>query len=183
MAYRNGTYIAFHANGTVQPGQSDMDYYKLLKMWSEKTDDDFTIIDSHEKTAAVRDSSKRATLRARLQERLSKSKNMLLIIGESTRYDKDWVPFEIEQAVDNYEIPIIAAYTRYESILAPNELSELWPNALAERIREKSARVIHIPFKKEPIKAAISTYSHDNLPKGPLTYYTKEAYQKWGLIK
>lgn len=104
MAYRNGTYVAFHAQGTNLPGKSDMDYYNLMKAWSAKTDDDFTMINSHDKASSVRDSSKKATLRASLQERLRNSKNMVLIIGETTRLDTDWVPFEIEQAIDTYKI-------------------------------------------------------------------------------
>jgi hypothetical protein len=59
MAYRNGTYIAFHAAGTNKPGQSDIDYYNLLKAWTVKGDDDFTMINSHDKACAVRDSSLR----------------------------------------------------------------------------------------------------------------------------
>ena len=182
MAYRNGTYVAFHANGTNIPGKSDMDYYNLMKAWSAKTDDDFTMINSHDKASSVRDSSKKATLRASLQERLRNSKNMVLIIGETTRLDTDWVPFEIQQAVDSYKIPIIAAYTEYTSILAPAELSQWWPKALADRINNQTAMAIHIPFKKEPLKAAIDQFDHDNLPSGPLNYYSREAYVKWGLI-
>jgi hypothetical protein len=182
MAYRNGTYVAFHAEGTNRPGESDMDYYNLMKAWTEKSDDDFTMINSHDKASAVRDSSKRATLRASLQERLRNSKNMVLIVGDTTRFDTDWVPFEIEQAVDRYEIPIIAAYKRYEYILAPAQLRELWPKALALRIDNKTARVIHIAFKKQPLKAAIDQFDVNNLPNTALSYYTRETYQKWGII-
>lgn len=182
MAYRNGTYVAFHANGTDIPTDSDIKYYNLMKAWTEKGDDDFSMINSHDKASAVRDDSKRATLRASLQERLRNSRNMVLIIGKTTRFDTDWVPFEIEQAVDTYEIPIIAAYTDYNSILAPDQLSSLWSKALANRINNKSARVIHIPFKKEPIKSAIKQFDHENLPSGSLIYYTRETYVKWGLI-
>jgi hypothetical protein len=183
MAYRNGTYVAFHAQGTNLPGKSDMDYYNLMKAWSAKTDDDFTMINSHDKASSVRDSSRKATLRASLQERLRNSKNMVLIIGETTRLDTDWVPFEIEQAIDVYEIPLIATYTDYEMIMAPDELRSLWPTALAERINNQRARVIHVPFKKEPLKTAIGQFDHDNLPGGPLTYYIRDAYVKWGLAK
>ena len=70
MAYRNGTYVAFHANGTNIPSKSDIDYYNLMKAWTAKTDDDFTMNNSHDKASAVRDSSKKATLRASLLERL-----------------------------------------------------------------------------------------------------------------
>src|SRR6267154_4754722 len=156
MAYRNGTYVAFHAAGTNQPGKSDIDYYNLTKAWTAKTDDDFTMINSHEKASAVRDASLRTTLRNSLLERLRNSKNMVLIIGETTRLDTDWVPFEIEKAVDLYGIPIIAAYTVFEKpIRAPGVLSGYWPAALRARIDDGTANVLHIPFKKEPLGDAL----------------------------
>ena len=194
MAYRNGTYVAFHAHGTNQPGESDIDYYNLMKAWSAKTDDDFTMINSHDKASAVRDSSKKSTLKASLQERLRNSRNMVLIIGETTRFDTDWVPFEIEQAVDTYKIPIIAAYPNQGVVLPvseiqklwpnslPRKLSDLWPKALADRVNNKTARIIHIPFKKDPLLDAITQFDHDNLPTTPESCYGTEAYQTWGLL-
>jgi len=62
MAYRNGTYVAFHANGTNYPLDSDIKYYNLLKAWTIKDDDRITLVNSHEKTAAVRDTSKNEAL-------------------------------------------------------------------------------------------------------------------------
>ena len=182
MAYRNGTYVAFHANGTDIPIESDIKYYNLMKAWTEKGDDDFAMINSHDKASSVRDSSKMTTLCTSLQERFRNSKNMVLIIGETTRFDDDWIPFEIEQAVDTYELPIIAAYTGYNYIGTPENMRNFWPQALADRINNKTSRVIHIPFKKEPLKEAIDQFTHDKLPSGPLTYYVREAYVKWGLI-
>ena len=183
MAYRNGTYVAFHAEGTSDPTETDMKYYRLLTAWHENDGIDFDVINSHEKTSAVRDTSKRRTLRARLKERLNHSKNMVLIIGKTTHLDNDWVPFEIRYAVDSCEIPIIAAYPGYNTILAPTRLRALWPTALETRIDNDTARVIHVPFKKEPLKAAISKFSHGNLPQGSLTCWTRETYQRWGLIE
>lgn len=183
MAYRNGTYVAFHAQGTNQPGKSDIDYYNLMKAWSAKTDDDFTMINSHEKASAVRDSSKRSTLRASLLERLRNSKNMVLIVGETTKLDTDWVPFEIEKAVDTYRIPIIAAYTDYCPILEPKMFFPLWPKALADRINNGAARVIHVPFKKLPLLDAIGRFTHDNLPQGSLIRYSDDAYRGWSLMR
>ena len=182
MAYRNGTYVAFHAEGTSDPTETDMKYYRLLTAWHKNDGIDFDMINSHEKTSAVRDTSKRQTLIARLKERLNNSKNMVLIIGETTRLDNDWVPFEIQYAVDSCEIPIIATYPGCDIILEPNKLQPLWPLALKNRIEKKSARVIHVPFKKEPLKAAISKFSHDNLPKGGRSFWTEEVYRDWGLI-
>src|SRR6266478_6268720 len=182
MAYRNGTYVAFHAAGTNLPGKSDMDYYNLMKAWTAKTDDDFTMINSHEKASAVRDASLHRTLRNSLLERLRNSKNMVLIIGETTRLDTDWVPFEIEQAVDTYKLPIITAYTVSEKpIRNPAALSAYWPRALEVRINNGTANVIHIPFKKEALKDAIR-FSHDDPPKGKgLGIYGDEAYKSFGI--
>jgi hypothetical protein len=183
MAYRNGTYVAFHAAGTNQPGKSDIDYYNLLKAWTAKTEDDFSLINSHQKASSVRDSSLRATLRNSLLERLRNSKNMVLVIGETTRLDTDWVPFEIEKAVDTYGLPIIAAYTVWDKpIRKPAALSGYWPKALEVRINNETGDVIHIPFKKEALKDAISQFSHDNPPPGKgLGFYNDEAYRFFGI--
>ena len=181
MAYRNGTYIAFHANNTSDPTESDMKYYNTLRMWQVRDESNFKFINSHEKRD-VRDWSTKETLKRVLRERMNNSKHLLLIIGETTRFDTDWIPFEIEHAVDNCGIPIIAAYPGYERILSPSALSHLWPKALADRINNKTALVIHIPFKKEPIAEAVSQFDFDNPPKGSLVYYSKETYEHWGYV-
>lgn len=184
MAYRNGTYVAFHADGNNQPGgKSDIDYYRLLCAWNAHKHHDFAIINSHEKVSAVRDSSQKATLRSSLLERLKNSKNMLLIIGETTREDTDWVPFEIAKAVDTYGIPIIAAYTAYKvAITAPNVLAHYWPPALGSRIKDKSASVIHVPFLQAPIYDAIDQFSHTKLPLGQgLGIYGAATYKNWNI--
>jgi len=182
MAYRNGTYVAFHANGTNIPGKSDIDYYNLMKAWSAKSDDDFTMNNSHDKSSAVRDSSTKETLRRSLLERLRNSRNMVLLIGETTALDDDWVPFEIESAVDTYKIPIIATYTGYDKITQPTALRSLWPKSLSVRIDNGTASVIHIPFKKAPLSDAISQFSHNKLPLGGgLGVYSDEAYRNFGI--
>jgi hypothetical protein len=183
MAYRNGTYVAFHANGTNIPGKSDIDYYNLMRAWSANPNDDFTLINSHEKVAAVRDSSAKETLRRSLHERLKNSKNMVLIIGKTTKYDTDWVPFEIERAVDIYQIPIIAAYVDTEKpIRNANAWSSYWPTALAKRINDGTASVIHVPFKKAAILDAIGQFSHYKLPVGGgLGCYSDQAYKNFGI--
>ena len=108
---------------------------------------------------------------------------MVLIIGKPTREDSDWIPLEIEYAVDVCEIPLIAAYPDYKRITAPAELSRLWPYALAERIDDASAHVIHVPFSREPLRDAISQFGHNKYPiGGGLGIYDDEAYRTWGLL-
>jgi antiphage defense system Thoeris ThsB-like protein len=183
MAYRNGTYIAFHAEGTNVPTETDFKYYNLIKAWAEKEDDDFSFVNSHEKTHAVRDTSMKATLQNRLKERLRESKNMLLIIGAKTRFDTDWVPFEISYAVDHCGLPIIAVYPTIDGnrIIDPSALRYLWPRAFADRIDSGHVHAIHIPYRKAAIKAAIDQFHLNNMPGWPLTYYLPETYASWGL--
>lgn len=177
MAYRNGTYIAFHAEGKTDQSASDIRYYRMLKAWHEHDDIDFKFVNSHEKVSAVRDTSTKQTIMRSLRERLKNSKNMILIIGNTTKDDVDFVPYEIEYAIDVCKIPIIAVYTQYISILNPASHRREWPEALEERIDDGTARVIHISFKRRLIDAAMSKFTHVTPPRGALTYYTKE-YQK-----
>lgn len=183
MAYRNGTYVAFHANGTNIPGKSDIDYYNMMKAWSSNKNHDFSMINSHEKASAVRDASKRETLRASLLQRMRNSKNMVLILGETTRLDTDWVPFEIRYAVDYYKIPIIAAYAECRiAIRRPDAFSYLWPASLSTRISNGTASVIHIPFKQNALLDAIDQFSHVKLPVGGgLGIYNDAAYKAFGI--
>ncbi len=185
MAYRNGTYVAFHAGGTTDPTASDIKYYNTIKMWSANKAFDFKLVNSHEKTSAVRDSSKKETLRRSLVTRLNNSKHMLLILTATTKNDTDWVPFEIAQAVDVCEIPIIAVYPDFESILAPAALEGYWPPALASRIKNGTARVTHIPFKLLAVLDAIEQYGvlNKEYPLNGYGFYNRETQVRWGLIK
>lgn len=181
MVYRNGTYIAFHAGGTSDPTASDIRYYRLLKAWHEHGGIDFRFVNSHEKVAAVRDTSTKQTLRLSLKQRLNNSRNMVLIIGPTTKLDIDWVPFEIEYAVDVCAIPIIACYINYTKIMAPADLRDLWPAALAKRIENNTVRTIHIPFQRKAIDTAIGQFDFNNPPSTPLDYYTLEAHRFFGI--
>lgn len=181
MAYRNGTYIAFHANNTTDPTASDIRYYRLIKAWHANDSVSFRFINSHEKTAAVRDTSTKETLRRSLKLRLDNSCNMILIVGETTRFDTDWVPFEISYAVDVCEIPLIVVYPGYTRILAPEQLSALWPAALASRIHSGAVRAIHVPFIRNAIDDAISQFGPRNQPPTSLNYYTEEAHRFFGV--
>jgi hypothetical protein len=181
MVYRNGTYIAFHAEGKTDPTASDIKYYRMLKAWHENDDIEFKFVNSHDKVAAVRDTSTAQTIMRSLRERMKISKNMILIIGETTRKDTDFVPYEIEYAVDTCGLPIICAYTGYSSILNPKSHRAEWPPALTKRIDSKTVLAIHIPFKKKVIDTAIRQFHLTNLPSGPLSYYSKTAQQGLGV--
>jgi hypothetical protein len=182
MAYRNGTYIAFHADGQINPTASDIRYYRTIKMWHKNDSIDFNFINSHEKSSAVRDTSQASTIKRSLRERLANSKNFLLIIGSTTRNDTDFVPYEIEYAADTCELPFILVYTRWNGILRPSIHKGEWPIALARRIEAKTINAIHLPFKRGLIDYAIGKYDLKTQPDGQMVHYTKAFQQKHGVI-
>lgn len=176
MANRTGTYIAFDGLGKTNPTESDFKYYATLQAWSVSKNIDFKFVDSHDKTAAVRDTSLRSTLKSRIRTRLAASKNCLIILSDDTRKYGSMLSYEIEQAVDIYKIPLICVYTGCETIDKPKELSKRWPDVLTKRINNRTADAIHIAFKKEILLTAISQFSVNNKsPQGSLVTYTKEA--------
>lgn len=183
MANRTGTYVAFDGLGESNPTKSDFKYYATIQSWSANKNIEFSITNSHEKTYAVRDTSSRATLYSRIQERLRASKNMLIVLTKDTRYTGSVLSFEIEQAIDTYKIPLIIAYPGYQAILNVDTLSNLWPKALAERINNADIEAIHIVFTKDCILNAITRFyvNGEHLSSGK-DYYSLEAYTQWGLI-
>ena len=183
MAYRSGTYVAFDGLGESDPSKSDFKYYSTIKMWDSHNSIDFSITNSHEKASSVRDSSKLATLKSSIQQRLRNSKNIVIILSDDTRKTGSILSYEIELAVDNYDLPLIIAYTGYININNPKLLSSRWPKALEKRINDGTAKAIHVSFKKEPILDAIGQFIVDQkYPKGgALGVYGDDVYKKWGL--
>ena len=105
-------------------------------------------------------------------------------LTDITKKDTDWVPMEIRYAVDSCDLPVLAVYPGYNSILDPSSLNGLWPKALASRINNSTADVIHFPFAKDPLMDAISQFSiHTDKLEGALNYYSKQAHLDWKLLK
>ncbi|MGD9780338.1 TIR domain-containing protein [Methanomethylovorans sp.] len=182
MTYRNGTYIAFDGLGQINPTLSDFKYYGVIQAWAKNKNIDFKYVDSHDKTCAVRDSSLRATLESRIRERLSDSKNMIVILSSDTRETGSMLSYEIEKAVDYYKIPLIIAYVDYNVVADPSQLSNYWPNALNTRIRNSAAKAIHIPFIKDAILDSIGQFNISNVPATALNHYTKDAHCSFGAL-
>lgn len=182
---RTGTYVAFDGLGQADPSKSDFRYYSILQAWDANKSIDFKLTNSHEKTYAVLDTSSRQTLYARIRQRLSASKNMLIIISSNTRKSGSVLSYEIEQAIDNYKIPLIIAYPEYSAIWkVDDDLADIWPTALSTRIDLADTEAIHIGFKKEPIMNAIPrfTVNGEHLSNGR-NVYSRDAYVTWEIVK
>lgn len=179
MANRTGTYIAFDGLGKINPTESDFKYYSTIQAWSAGKNINFNFVNSHDKTAAIRDTSLRSTLESRIRERLTASKNCIVILSNDTRKSGSMLSYEIEKAVDLYKIPLICVYVGYQTVIKPIELSNRWPNALATRINRGTAKAIHIPFKKEILLTALNQFSINvRSPDGSLIIYTSKSQEE-----
>jgi hypothetical protein len=176
--YRNGTYIAFNGMGTTNPTESDMKYYGLLQLWNKSNKYDFTFSDSHDKTYSVADSSKIATLKSRLLERMRNSKHLLIIATEFASINRGLLNWEIEKAVEEYKIPIIVVYPGFDKITSTNSLRNRLPSKLLEYIDNEKVKTIHIPFKQSIIEKTIEDFSVHTPPKYTVTTYTEDFYKK-----
>jgi len=179
VANRTGTYIAFDGQGKTNPTESDFRYYSTIQAWSAGKSIDFKFVNSHDKTAAVRDTSLRSTLEFRIRERLAASKNCIVILSDDTRKSGSMLSYEIEKAVDDYKIPLICVYVGYQKINTPSQRSSRWPSALTTRIYAGTADAIHVPLKKDILLTAINQFSvNGSSPGGSLVTYTNEAQEK-----
>ncbi len=179
--YRNGVYVAFNGMGTTDPTKSDMKYYGLLQQWNKSNNFDLSFSDSHKKTYSVRDSSQEITLKNRLLERLRSSKILFLIATDHASINRGLLNWEIEKAVETYELPLIVCYPGYNWVQSPGQLRDKWPDKLKEYVDDNRVKSIHIPFKKALIEEAINQFSVHSPPKYTLTHYTDAVYQKHGI--
>ena len=184
MAYRNGVYFGFDGLGKTDPTQSDFKYYSIMMGWNECKNIEFSFVNSHEKTCAVKDCSTIETLKNRILERMRNSKSIFIVLTSSTRKTGSMLSYEIEKAADNYNLPFIIAYPGYRAISTPQDLASFWPDALQSRIANNKIRSIHIPFKANIIATAMNYFSvvTDKYPGYPLSIYGKETHISCGCL-
>jgi len=170
MAYRNGNYSAFYVSEPFSESNlgaaatRDFVSYNMLRAWKAK-ENDFPFIDSHNKNYNVRDGSDwEKTLKPRLQERLRNSKNIILFLSSATKNSRA-LREEINYGVGILELPVIVIYPEYKeksdiincgSKTVKQQIKKIWENLPAFRDLKDSVPTIHIPNKKELIRAALN---------------------------
>jgi hypothetical protein len=141
MSYKNKTYVAFD-------GDTDMAYYRIMQAWKSNDHVDFNFYDAHDINSA-RDTSAEESIKAQLRIRMENAKQMILLVGENTKYLRKFVPWEIELARKK-DIPIIVVNLNNKKVYD----DDLCPSAVKDW-----TYTINIPFKMKIIK-----YALDNFP-------------------
>ena len=170
MPYRNGNYSAFYVdepfseNNLGAHSTRDFVSYNLLRAW--KADDtSFPFIDSHNKNYNVRDGSDwEKTLKPRIQERLSNSKNIILFLSSITRNSRA-LREEINFGIRNKGLPVIVVYPEHKeksdiincsSETFKKQIKDLWDKLPAFRDQMSDVPTLHIPYKKSLIRSALN---------------------------
>lgn len=186
MAYRNGNYSAFYVSEPFSESNlganatKDFMYYNLLRAW-KAADSDFPFIDSHEKNYNVRDGSDwEKTLKPRIHDRLSNSKNIILFLSSITK-NSTALREEVDYGINTKELPVIVVYPDYKekSDIADlstkqikQEIKDLWDKLPKFRDSMSSVPTIHVPNKKDLIKKALNDEGFMvNTKKDPGVYF------------
>ncbi len=167
MAYRTANYTAFYVAEPFSESNfgayatPDFLYYNQLRAWKGQ-DSSFPFIDAHGKTYNVRDNSSWETLRSRLHKRLDLSKNIILFLSSITKNSRA-LKEEIDYGINVKGLPVIVIYPDFneksdicDSNGMRKQVLDLWDKLPVFRNSMNSVATLHVPYKKDLIKSALS---------------------------
>ena len=180
MANRTGNYCAFYVSEPFSESNlnafatKDFVTYSQLRMWKGK-DSSFPFVDSHDKNYNVRDGSDwEKTLKPRLHDRLSKSKNIVLVLSSVTK-NSQALREEIDYCINTKGLPVIVIYPEYSnksdiinctSKTFKKQITDLWDKLPIFRNSMNTVPTIHIPNNKTLIEAALNDSDYKVATKG-----------------
>lgn len=137
MGYRNKTYVIFD-------GDNDMWAYSYMKGWKVNENIDFNFYDAHDLKPLTGLASNETYIKQRLLERIKNAKQVIVLVGENTRYLYKYVRWEIEQCI-KLDLPIV--------VVNLNKMRSI-DNTLCPPIL-KGANAMHVSFRMKIIKYAL----------------------------
>ncbi|WP_209298806.1 TIR domain-containing protein [Aeromonas jandaei] len=161
MSYRNKTYIIFDAD-------MDIRYYRLMMAWKENTHIEFDFHNAHIYNNLTPSASEEQ-IKKKLRERMSNTKQVIVLVGEKTRYLYKYVRWEIE-AAQKMDLPIIAV-----NLDNANNFTEKTPPIL------RASYYVSVPFEVKKIKYALDKFPseyHKNKNQAP-----SDRYYNWARIE
>ncbi len=157
----------FSESGLGAYASKDFCYYNMLKAW-KGLDSTFPFNNAHDTTYNVRDNSDwESTLKPRLRERLKKSENIILFLGDSTANSRA-LREEIDYGINTLGLPVIVIYPdlktkedllNIDKTRLNNTVLSLWDKLPVFRDSKSKVPVLHIPLNKEIIRTALNNAS------------------------
>lgn len=137
MGYRNKTYVIFD-------GDNDMWAYARMKGWKALDNIDFNFLDAHDLKPLTGQAVNETYIKQRLLERIKTTKQVIVLVGNSTKNLFRYVRWEIDQC-QKLDLPIVVVNLNKKRGLDNN----LCPPIL------KGANAMHISFRMKIIKFAL----------------------------
>lgn len=141
MSATDTTYVIFD-------GDNDIWAYGFMRGWHKSENVAFHFNDAHDLKPLTARAEDEAYIKSRLRERFAHAQQVIVLIGENTKFLFKFVRWEIEVA-QSLDIPIIAVNLNDRR----EHDKDLCPAILAGKY------VVHVPFK-----AKIIRYAMDNFP-------------------
>lgn len=166
VSYRNKTYVIFD-------GDNDIWAYGFMRGWKQNEHVDFDFHDAHE-LKPLTDRANEETVKRSLRERFRNAKQVVVLVGNSTRYLYKFVRWELDVALE-LNLPIVVANLNGSRRMDQN----LCPPIL------RGEAVIHVSFNSKIIKYALDDFVDGivNLKASGETdfYYKDSVYKALGL--
>jgi hypothetical protein len=169
MPYRNKTFVSF--------ASEDIGSYRLMCAWRANQHIAFDFHDAHDLNIAL-DTSQPNTIRRRLRERLSNTKQVVLLVGDQTRAvaarPSRFLHYEVE-VIQRLGLPVVFANLNGSRVVQATRL----PVVLATQYS------VSVSFQPAMIKYAldnfIATYASDSRTKTGPHQYPSQVYTGLGL--
>lgn len=167
MSYKNKTYVIFDAD-------NDMWAYGFMNGWRLQDHLEFDFHDAHDLRPLSQTASEE-TVKRRLRERFSSSKQAIVLVGNNTKNLYRFVRWEIDTAM-SLNLPIVAVnlnkLRRFDETLCPPILRD-YP-------------AVHVSFQMKIIQFALDDFAahYLTIKAGkaiPPYRYTDDVYKQLGL--
>jgi hypothetical protein len=161
------TYVIFD-------GDKDRYAYAFLKGWKVNERVEFDFRDAHDVGTMTGRAQDEAYVKFELRKRMEASKQVLVLVGESTKNLHKFVGWEIDLAVKN-ELPIIVVNLNDKRTMDPDRCP----------VPLRTGYVVHVAYRRAIIKYALENFpseyaARDHNATDPRVY-RDEIYQKLGL--
>lgn len=160
------TYVIFD-------GDKDHWAYAFMKGWKVNDRVEFDFRDAHDIGSMTGRAQDENYVKSELRKRMKASSQVVVLVGESTKYLRKYVGWEIDLAVE-LGLPTIVVSLNDKQAMDPDRC----PAAL------RTGYVVHIPFKRAVIKHALENFpaefSNRNQNESGPRIYNESFYRQLG---
>jgi len=169
IGYKEPTYVIFD-------GDKDKWAYAYMLGWKKNDKVDFDFHNAHDLTPMTARAQDESYVKSQLRERMKKSKQVIVLVGESTKDLRKFVPWEIELAIE-LDLPIVVVNLNGKRKMD----SDRCPVAL------RTHCAMHVEHKMKIIKHALDSWpseyqgmSRETKSQGG-RFYSESVYTSLGL--